>query len=88
MNATMPAAYDPTTDLFAQVKSRTAGPASSLIEAAEALLNKVNTLEQFRDQLIDLYAASDPQHLAEIMARLEMLGNMSGRLDVGENGRG
>jgi PAS domain S-box-containing protein len=57
-------------------------------KAAEALLNKVDTLEQFRDQLIDLYAVSDPQHLAEVMARLEMLGTMSGRLDVSENGRG
>ena len=81
-------AMDGTGALFDLAKRETAGPASTLIEAAEALLNKVDTLEQFRDQLIDLYAVSDPQHLAEVMARLEMLGNMSGRLDVSENGRG
>ena len=68
--------------LFASAKQLTANPASSLINAAEALLGQVDTLEQFRDQLIDLYAASDPEHLAEVLARMEMLGNMSGRLDV------
>jgi len=73
---------DADTALFDWAKQETAGPASSLIEAAETLLGKVDTLEQFRDQLIDLYAASDPQRLAEIMARLEMLGNMSGRVAV------
>jgi len=68
--------------LFDWAKQLTAGPASSLIEAAEALLNKVDSLEAFRDQLIDLYAQSEPEHLAEIMARMEMLGNMSGRATV------
>ena len=68
--------------LFDWAKQLTAGPASSLIEAAEALLNKVDSLDAFRDQLIELYAASDPQRLAEIMARMEMLGNMSGRVAV------
>jgi len=68
--------------LLEWARQQTADPASSLIDAAEALLNKVDSLEQFRDELIDLYAASDPERLAEVMARLEMLGNMSGRVTV------
>lgn len=68
--------------LLEWARQETADSASSLIDAAEALLNKVDSLEQFRDQLIDLYAASDPEHLAEVMARLEMLGHMSGRVTV------
>lgn len=68
--------------LFDWAKKLTTDPASTLIDAAEALLNNVDTLEQFRDQLIDLYAKSNPQRLAEIMARMEMLGNMQGRVEV------
>jgi len=70
--------------LLDHAKTQTATPAASLLDAAEALLNKVDTLEQFRDQLIDLYGQSDPERLAEVMARMEMLGNMGGRMAVVE----
>lgn len=85
MNATMDDAYDPTTDLVNHAKTQTAGPASSMIDAAEALLNKVDTLEQFREQLIDLYAQSEPERLAEVLAQMELLGQLTGRAEVLEN---
>jgi hypothetical protein len=75
-------AYDPTEDIFALAKGRTAGPAASLIDAAEALLAKVDSLEAFREQLIDLYAQSEPERLGEVLAQMEMLGNLSGRAEV------
>ncbi|MBU0665358.1 MAG: DUF935 domain-containing protein [Proteobacteria bacterium] len=85
-NRELPAGQGETVDeisaLFELAKTLTAGPASELIDAAEELLNTVESLEEFRDRLIDLYAASDPERLAEIMARLEMLGNMQGRMEV------
>jgi hypothetical protein len=87
MNAEMPAEYDPAVDLARLAKSRTAGPAASLIDAAEALLAKVDSLEAFREQLIDLYAQSEPERLAEVLAQMELLGNMTGRVTV-EDERG
>lgn len=68
--------------LYGWAKQASAVPAARLIDAASALLDQVDTLAEFRDRLIDLYAESDPQGLAEIMARLDLLGNMAGRLDV------
>lgn len=77
-----------TDHLFSWAREEVMGPASSLIDAAEAMLDTVESLEEFREKLIDLYAQSDPERLAEILARMELLGNMSGRLDVNdESGR-
>jgi phage gp29-like protein len=69
--------------LYRWVKNQSA-PASSLIDAAAQLLDRVDTLEGFRERLIDLYAATDPEQLAEVMARLDLLANMAGRIEAKE----
>lgn len=68
--------------LLAWAKEQGDAPSASLIEAAEELLGQVESLQDFRDKLIDLFAASEPERLGEIMARLELLGNMTGRYEV------
>ena len=68
--------------LLRWAKEQSAAPAASLIDAAEELLGNVESLEEFRDKLIDLFAASEPERLGEIMARLELLGNLAGRYEV------
>jgi len=55
------------------------GDVSGMAQVAE-----VGSLEEFRERLIDLFAATDPEMLAESMARLDMLANLSGRLEVME----
>lgn len=72
------------TALFNWVKRETAEAALVLIEKAETLLDQVETLEEFREGLIDLFAETDPEQLGEIMARLDLLGNLAGRLEVSE----
>lgn len=72
------------TALFDWVKRETAEAALVLIEKAETLLDQVETLEEFREGLIDLFAETDPEQLGEIMARLDLLGNLAGRLEVAE----
>jgi len=72
------------TALFNWVKRETAEVALVLIEKAEALLNQVETLEEFREGLIELFAETDPEQLGEIMARLDLLGNLAGRLEASE----
>ncbi len=56
--------------------------AVKLVDAAQELLASVDSLEQFRDKLIDLYHQSDPEGLAVAMAQLEALGTLSGRFDA------
>lgn len=70
--------------LLQWVKTESAGPAANLITRAESLLEQAESLEQFREQLIDLLADSQPEQLGEIMARLDLLGNLAGRLEVAE----
>jgi phage gp29-like protein len=70
--------------LLQWVKAESAGPAASLITRAEALLEQAESLEQFREQLIDLLAESHPEQLGEIMARLDLFGNLAGRMEVAE----
>ncbi len=77
----LPAA-DVESSLFDWIKEQSAGPAEAIIVAAETLLGEVSSLEEFREKLIDLFAATDPQALAEVMARVEMLSHMSGRVTV------
>jgi phage gp29-like protein len=79
---------DHTDHLLDLAKARTAAPAASLLDAAEALLNTVDSLEAFRERLIDLYAQSDPERLAEVLAQMELLGNLAGRLEAKEEGLG
>jgi phage gp29-like protein len=68
--------------LLAWARQQTAQPASSMIDAAEDLLGQVESLEQFRDRLIELFAGDEPERLGEIMARMELLGNLAGRYEA------
>lgn len=70
------------TALLQWVKAESAEAAYAFIEKAEALLAQAESLEQFRERLIDLFAETYPAELGEIMARLDLLGNLAGRLNV------
>ena len=83
-NRTEPPSTDLETVLFDWAKVQSAETAEVLITAAESLLDHVNSLEQFRERLIDLLAENDPQLLAETFARLDLLANLAGRLEVKE----
>ncbi|MBU1564234.1 MAG: DUF935 domain-containing protein [Proteobacteria bacterium] len=72
------------TSLYSWMKTASSDPAAAMLDAAEALLGSVASLEQFREQLIDTYAATDPERLAEVMARLDLLANLAGRLEAKE----
>ena len=72
--------------LFSYARSQSAGPAFTMIEEAAKLLDSMEDLEEFRERLIDLFHQSDPELLAEVFARVEILSNLSGRLEV-ENER-
>lgn len=56
--------------------------AGSMIDAAEELLGQVESLEQFRERLIDLFSGTAPERLGEIMARMDLLSNLAGREEV------
>jgi phage gp29-like protein len=68
--------------LLAWARQQVATPASSMIDAAEELLGQVENLEQFRDRLIELFSVDAPEQLGELMARMELLGNLSGRYEA------
>ena len=68
--------------LFAAGRDRAALATLDVVEAAEQLLREVESLEEFRVRLIDLFAESDPESLAEVLAQTELLGNLAGRLEV------
>lgn len=70
------------TALLARTKELTAGPAARLVDAAEALLAEVESLEQFRERLLELFAADEPELLGEILAQVELVGNLAGRYEV------
>lgn len=72
------------TTLFDWMKEQSVGPSAKMIESAESLLNQVESLEEFKERLIDLFAATEPELLAETMARLELLGNLAGRMEAKE----
>ncbi len=65
------------------VKAESAESAYALIKNAEVLLAQVESLEQFRERLIDLFAETYPEALGDIMAQLDLLGNLAGRIEVG-----
>ena len=74
--------------LFAATRERVALPVINIVEAAEQLLNEVDSLEEFRERLIELFVESDPEGLAEVLAQTELLANLAGRVEVqDESGR-
>ena len=72
------------TSLYDWMKTASADPAEEIILAAEAMLVTSTSLAQYREQLIDLLAATDPERLGEEMARLDLLSNLAGRLEAKE----
>ena len=65
------------------VKAESVEGAYVLIKKAETLLAQAESLEQFRERLIDLFAETNPEALGEIMAQLDLFGNLAGRMEVG-----
>ncbi len=73
-------------DLIAERLGDDALPAGdSLITPLKRLLERSQTLEEFRDGVIDLYGEMSPADLGAIIARAMMLAEMSGRYDTQEN---
>lgn len=70
--------------LFQWIKKETVGPAAMMIDAAEELLHQVETLDEFRERLIDLFAATEPEALGGLLADLDLIAHLAGRLEVGE----
>lgn len=76
------------TALYDWIKTASNDPAAAMFDAAEALLGTVGSLERFREQLIDTFATTEPEQLAEAMARLDLLAGLAGRLEVKLEGEG
>ncbi|MDA3835511.1 MAG: DUF935 family protein, partial [Spirochaetales bacterium] len=55
-----------------------------LIKPVENLLSSVDSLEEFRDGLLDLYADMDESSLGDLMQRAFTLAELSGRFDASE----
>lgn len=68
--------------LFVVTKERAEAGLGTVIDAAEQLLAKAATLEEFRDTLIDLFAETDQEGLAEVLAQAELLANLAGRFEA------
>lgn len=73
---------DVTNRLLTWMSGASADPCEAMIDSAEALLAKADSLAEFRERMIDLYATTDPDGLAVSMARLDMLARMAGRMEV------
>lgn len=69
--------------LFTASRDRSSLAMLGVVEAAEQLLGEVDSLEEFRERLIDLFAESDPEGLAEVLAQAGLLANLAGRLEAG-----
>jgi len=70
--------------LYDWIKDASSESAANMVDQAEALLGKVNTLEEFREQLIDLFTTSNPEPLAIALERLDLFGTLAGRLEAKE----
>jgi phage gp29-like protein len=68
--------------LLAWARQHAGQAGGAMVDAADQLLGQVESLEQFRERLIDLFAGSEPEQLGEIMARMELLSNLAGRGEV------
>jgi phage gp29-like protein len=70
--------------LYDWMKEQSEASAVNMIDQAEALLGKAKNLEEFREQLIDLFTTSNPEQLAIALARLDLLATLAGRLEAKE----
>ena len=70
--------------LLAYMREDSSTPAEAAIMAAEALLADVSSLEEFKEKLIDIFAATDPDGLANALAQLDMLAGLAGRMEASE----
>jgi phage gp29-like protein len=58
--------------------------ADELMGPVEDLLDKCQSLDEFRDRLLDIYGAMDPTALGNLMQRALVLAELSGRFDAVE----
>ncbi len=70
--------------LFAYAKEQSETATTALVDAAQALLDDVNSLNEFKDRLVDLFHTSNPELLAEIFARIEMMAHLAGRAEAAD----
>lgn len=77
---------DSPSDTLYALGEKTASSArfEGLMTAIEDLLGRVSTLEEFRDQLLDIYEDMDPGELGNLMARAMTLAGLAGRFDAAE----
>ncbi|MDR3089838.1 MAG: DUF935 domain-containing protein [Desulfobulbaceae bacterium] len=71
-------------DLLMRVVSEGRGAVGTMLEQVDGLLADCASLEDLRDKLIDLYASENPEGLGDLLARLNLLGNLAGRLEVAD----
>lgn len=58
------------------------------IDKVRDVVENASSLEEARDQIIELYGDSDPNQLAEIMQRALMAAELGGRAQVLDDGEG
>ncbi len=73
-------------DTLAALGDKTLSGAATddLMAPVTQLLERVGSLEEFRDGLMDLYGDMDPTALGDLMARALVLAELAGRFDVEE----
>ena len=72
-------------DLIADRLGGQAMPAGDILIAPfKRLLEKSQTLEEFRDSVLDLFSERDPADLGSILARAILFAEMAGRYDIQE----
>jgi phage gp29-like protein len=55
-----------------------------LIEPAKKLLEKVNSLKEFKDGLVDIYGDMDETQMGNLMQQALALAELSGRFDASD----
>ncbi|MDF1592600.1 MAG: DUF935 family protein [Desulfobacterales bacterium] len=73
-------------DTLAALGDKTLAEANldDLMAPIERLLGSVETLEEFRDRLLEVYSDMDASSLGDLMQKALTLADLSGRFDVGE----
>jgi hypothetical protein len=72
-----------TADIIADsLGSDSMGAADAVITPVKRLLKRSETLEEFRDSLLDLYGDMNPSDLGAVMERAMMIAELSGRYEV------
>ncbi|PIE57145.1 MAG: hypothetical protein CSA34_00440 [Desulfobulbus propionicus] len=70
--------------LFAYARTHSEEAATAFLHDAQALLDDVNSLEAFKERLVDLFHNSNPELLAEVFARVELMSHLAGRMEAAD----